>query len=110
MTSQPESANLPAWDVADRLRKSLRHRRIGVQEMADYLDVDRSTVSAWINGRIAPPTASAKLWALRTGVPYTWLCHGSTAPCDLGPADQGRSRRRSYNMQKMPTRILRVAS
>jgi hypothetical protein len=39
---------VPAWDLADRLRKTLRESGVGVQEMADYLEVSRNTVSAWI--------------------------------------------------------------
>jgi transcriptional regulator with XRE-family HTH domain len=82
---------------------------MSASEMADYLDVGPNTVSTWINGRVTPSTATAKLWALRTGVPYTWLCHGNTKPCDLGPRDitagQGGNRRRSDFMQKMPTRV-----
>jgi hypothetical protein len=30
---------VPTWDLADRMRKSLRHTDIGVQDMADYLGV-----------------------------------------------------------------------
>lgn len=35
---------IPEWDLADRMRKSLRHSGVGVQEMADYLGVARNTV------------------------------------------------------------------
>lgn len=109
MSEQPATDGLPRWDLADRMRKSLRHANVGVQEMADYLDVSRNTVSTWVNGRIAPSTQTAKLWALRTGVPYTWLCHGNTRPCDLAPRDitagQRGPRRREDFMQNMPTRL-----
>jgi transcriptional regulator with XRE-family HTH domain len=66
-------AAIPEWDLADRMRKCLRHAGIGVQEIADYLGVSRTTVSTWINGRIAPSTQTLRLWAMRTGVPYEWL-------------------------------------
>jgi transcriptional regulator with XRE-family HTH domain len=79
MSEQPAfPADVPKWDVADRMRKSLRHSQTGVQEMANYLEVDRSTVSTWINGRIEPSTQSLRLWALRTGVPYEWLRYGAS--------------------------------
>lgn len=68
-----EHEAVPQWDTADRMRKALRSAGIGVQEMADYLGVTRSTVSTWINGRIAPSTQTLRLWALRCGVPYDWL-------------------------------------
>jgi len=34
------------WDVADRLRKSLRASGVGVQVMADYLGMSRNSTSA----------------------------------------------------------------
>ena len=70
--SEPDPA-VPQWDVADRMRKSLREASIGVTEIADYLDVSRTSVSNWINGRIPPSVQTLRLWALRTGVPYEWL-------------------------------------
>jgi transcriptional regulator with XRE-family HTH domain len=63
----------PEWDVADRLRKALRHADLGVTEIADYLGVSRTSVSNWINGRVDPSTQTLRLWALKTGVAYEWL-------------------------------------
>jgi transcriptional regulator with XRE-family HTH domain len=113
MSEQPAAGDLPRWDLADRMRKSLRVSGISVQEMAEYLDVDRSTVSTWINGRIEPSVQTAKLWALRTGVPYTYLCHGNANPCILGPervtdGTFSQVRRRVNNMQSSRTNM-RVA-
>lgn len=90
----PYPPGVPAWDVADRMRKALRHADVGVQEIADYLGVNRNTVSNWINGRIEPSVQTVRLWAMRCGVPYEWICHGSLRPCD--PAPPGR---RSNSMQ-----------
>lgn len=73
MSEQPAPLDAPPWDVADRMRKALRHAGIGVQEMADYLGVSRTSASNWINGRIAPSTQTLRLWALRTGTSYDWL-------------------------------------
>jgi len=78
MSEQPASPVVPSWDLADRMRKSLRHSGTGVQEMADYLGVARNTVSTWINGRIQPSTQTLRLWALRCGVSYEWLCGGQS--------------------------------
>ena len=63
----------PAWDLADRMRKALRHSRVGVQEMADYLGVSRASVGTWINGHNRPSKPALRLWALRCGVSYEWL-------------------------------------
>jgi transcriptional regulator with XRE-family HTH domain len=75
MTQATEQA--PEFDLADRMRKSLRHADIGVQEMADYLEVSRNAVGTWINGRNKPSPQTVRLWALRCGVPYEWLRHGT---------------------------------
>ena len=93
MSEQPATpANVRRWDVADRMRKALRHAGIGVQEIAAYLGVSRNTVSTWINGRIEPSTQTLRLWALRTGVPYPWLLAGDTPQ---PPASWGFSSERS---------------
>ena len=103
MSTSTEGVPIPPWDLADRLRKALRVADIGVQEMADYLEVSRNTVSAWINGRTPPGTQSIRLWALRTGMPYEWLKNGSE-PEDgppgggqHGPPDDPESHLRGSN-------------
>jgi len=93
MTEQQEATKVPAWDVADRLRKALREADVSVQEMAEYLEVSRNTVGSWINGHHRPGPSDVKQWALRTGVPYEWLAHGiATAP---QPVNSDRERRSS---------------
>lgn len=87
MSTSTEGVPIPPWDLADRLRKSLRVSGVGVQEMADYLEVSRNTVSAWINGRTPPSGQSIRLWALRTGFPHDWLRDG-VEPAN-GPDDGG---------------------
>lgn len=77
MSEQPASTELaPQWDVADRMRKALRHAEVGVQEVADYLGVTRGTVGTWINGRIEPSVQTLRLVAMRCGVSYEWLRDG----------------------------------
>lgn len=76
MSTSTEGIPVPSWDLADRLRKCLRESDMSVQEMADYLEVSRNTVSAWINGRTPPSPQSVRLWALRTGMSYDWLRNG----------------------------------
>lgn len=76
MSTSTEGLAVPQWDLSDRLAKSLKVGNVSVQEMADYLEVHRNTVSAWINGRITPSGQTIRLWALRTGVPYEWVRNG----------------------------------
>ena len=79
---------IPQWDVADRLRKALREAHMSTEEMADYLDVSRRSIGNWLSGRIKPSTRTMRLWALRTGVQYEWLCHDDFTPCGPGtPVD-----------------------
>jgi transcriptional regulator with XRE-family HTH domain len=71
--SEQEDGAVPDWDLADRMRKALRHADLGVGEMADYLGVSRTSVSNWINGRVAPSLQTLRLWALRTSTDLDWL-------------------------------------
>lgn len=85
MTESPETALHLEFDLADRMRKALRVSGVKAGEMADYLDVANGTVSTWINGRIVPSAQTLRLWALRTGVPYSWLKDGTQNPHQGGP-------------------------
>jgi transcriptional regulator with XRE-family HTH domain len=67
---------VPQWDIADRMRKSLRAAGLSVNDVAEYFGVNRNTVSAWINGRVTPAPPMLRLWAVRTAVPYCWLVEG----------------------------------
>lgn len=84
MSTSTEGLAVPQWDLADRLGKALRVGDVSVQEMADYLEVHRNSVSAWINGRVTPSGQTIRLWALRTGIPYEWLRNG-IEPSRPGP-------------------------
>lgn len=89
MTMQPGGAGtVPEWTIGDRMRKSLHHSDVGVQEMADYLGVARNTVSNWINGHIEPSLQTLRLWSMRTGVPLEWLRTG-WAPRGSNPQPTG---------------------
>ena len=73
------------FDLADRMRKTLRESGASVQDMADYLGVTRGTVSTWINGRIEPSRQTLRLWAMATGFPVSWLETGEAPPDDWEP-------------------------
>lgn len=79
------------WDLADRLRKSLRVADISVQEMADTLEVSRNTVGNWMSGRRNPSGPYLRVWALRTGVPFRWLRDGEAVGPDTDPTLGTRS-------------------
>lgn len=90
---------VPEWDLTDRLAKSLKVSGTSVQEMADYLDVHRNTVSAWINGRTPPSTQSLRLWALRTGFPFGWLRDGDQPPNPFRPDGSSLDPHQELNTQ-----------
>ena len=63
----------------------MREARLSVQDMADYFDVHRNTISGWLHGRINPDTRTLRLWAFRTSVPYEWIKTGEGLPGGPGP-------------------------
>ena len=74
------------FDLADRMRKAMRVADVGVQDMAEYLDVSRNTVGNWINGHITPRTVTLRAFAQRCDVPFEWLKTGK-APSGMDEAD-----------------------
>lgn len=88
MSEMPTEVHIPSWDVADRMRKSMRDCGMTPQGIADFLGVHRNTVSNWINGHVAPPRPELRLWALRTGVPLRWLQSGEEDPLGASPESE----------------------
>jgi transcriptional regulator with XRE-family HTH domain len=76
-------------DFPDRLLLAQRRSGIGVQELADRLEVSRNAISSWINGRNRPRPRDLKAFALATGYPVRWLETGEM-PVD-GQPDGGGS-------------------
>lgn len=89
MSDQSNNVQDLHFDLADRMRKSLRYAGIGVGDMADYLGVGRNTAGRYINGVGSPPKLQTlRLWALRCGVPLDWLRYGISEP-DHNPSPDG---------------------
>lgn len=57
----------------DWMRKALEFRGLTSKEMAEYLDVTPSTISRWLNNHQPAPRSIVRLWALRAGVPISYL-------------------------------------
>jgi transcriptional regulator with XRE-family HTH domain len=84
MTEFPQPAGIPEWTLGWRLKRSLAYAGISVEQMSDYLGVSRSSVSRWLNDRDEPRSGFLRVWALRCGVPYTWLRDGTIPPDGMG--------------------------
>ena len=74
------------FDLADRLRRALRVADVGVQEMAQELEVHATTVGNWINGRTIPRRRDLRLFAMKTGFPLEWL---ETGKAPIPDGDEG---------------------
>lgn len=87
MTTQAQE-RIPAVTLKWRLQMSLDESGISVEEAAERLDVSRSTVSRWLNGRgAAPKRPFVAQWALMTGVPVSWLESGDGSPTPPDDSD-----------------------
>ena len=91
MSSAPvERERVPQFKQHHRLRLALEVAGLSVQDMADYLGVERNSVGRWINGHTAPRKQTLRLWALYCGVPLEWLETGQ-APAEKPGPDIARS-------------------
>ena len=78
------------FDLAYRLRKSLRVVGLGVSDMAQALGVSRNTVSNWINGRARPGNTQLILWATYADAPLDRLQSGEAPPIESGASEPCR--------------------
>ncbi len=79
-----QDGDVPDWDLADRMRKALRHAGVSTGEMAGYLGVSRQSVGNWISGRVDPSFQTVRLWSIRTGVPLEWVLGRTLVPAGRG--------------------------
>jgi len=80
MSTTEQDGDVPDWDLADRMRKALRHAGVSTGEMAGYLGVSRQSVGNWISGRVDPSFQTVRLWSIRTGVPLEWVLGRTLVP------------------------------
>lgn len=72
MTIAMDYANLE-FGLGDRLAKALAVADTNGPEMAEFLGVSRQTVGNYTSGRTRPNRATLRAWALKTGVPLSWI-------------------------------------
>ncbi|MDQ1535864.1 MAG: Bacteriophage repressor helix-turn-helix domain [Actinomycetota bacterium] len=74
-TSGTMNERIPELTLGWRLKMALGH--MTGQDMADALEVSRTSVSRWMSGRGTPPkSVYVKQWALITGTDMRWLLTG----------------------------------
>ena len=72
--SEPQSeAEIPPWDVADRMGKAMHASGVTLGEMALYLGCHRNTVTNYLRSRSKPSRATLIAWADITRFPLDWL-------------------------------------
>ena len=76
----------------DWMKKSLDAVGLSAKGMAEYLGVEPETVSRWINAKRTPDLRTLRLWAMRTGVPLSYLRTGvlPSDPDDGPGQDSGK--------------------
>lgn len=88
-TPDQGAGGIPAWTLGDRLAKALKHADLDQQQMAEHLELSRNTISNYINDHTRPKRSVVWDWAVRCGVPPTWLATGEIDLRD--PSDQGNA-------------------
>ncbi|MBK8168433.1 MAG: helix-turn-helix transcriptional regulator [bacterium] len=106
------ATTLPAFDLADRIRKAREIHGWDIGEMADRLEVSRGSVSGWERRKHAPHHKNLQDISRVSGVPLSWLLGEDGAPPSFDPARYGLAdqvgltpggRRTAPGVQSQPT-------
>ena len=76
MTSAYDQGNVPEIEVKHRLRIAREYAGLDQEQLADRMEVTRSTVSNAETGHAMPRRATINAWAIACGVPAKWLKTG----------------------------------
>jgi transcriptional regulator with XRE-family HTH domain len=60
---------------------------MSVNQMAEYLECNRNTITNYLNRNSRPSPAKVHVWAKITGVPYEWLRDGTWPDEDMWPVE-----------------------
>lgn len=86
MTPKPAGvAERLAFDLTDRLAKSLKVSGMKVEDLAKEMAVSRATIANWTSGRTAIRRNDLRAWAQITEVPFEWLETGKIPPSGDDP-------------------------
>lgn len=62
-----------AFELSDRLAKSMHVAGLRNADLAAALDVSATTIGNYTSGRTRPSRLQLREWAVRTGAPLVWL-------------------------------------
>lgn len=110
--TQPTTSDPLAWDLVDRLNKSLRVSPFRTStDLAAALGVHRNTVSNYLSGRIKPDRRTLMAWALACGVPFAWLEGVGTPDANEAPTEgEGLARVRRQGLEPRTRYVAESAS
>lgn len=80
---------IPRFELRHRLQLALEHADVSNAEMAAELGVAETTIRNYLSSRTTPHRGTLIAWALRCGVPFEWLAHGTVPGRDGGPGPDG---------------------
>lgn len=100
MTQMPGTGAVPTFTICDRLRKSREFAGLEQGELAEDIEVGRSTIGNYETGRVTPRRIVVRQWALRCGVSFEWLWEGVPAS---SPGPDGPERWASRGSNPEPT-------
>lgn len=88
--SQLHGTEVLAFDLTDRLHKSMRVAKLTTTTLGEALGVHRNTISNYLTGRSPMDRRTMISWAFATGVPLAWLETGIVPP-STGPGEGGNT-------------------
>ena len=110
MSTAPATA-IPQLTLGWKLRMSMAQAGYTTSDMAEILEMDRSTISLWINDRAVPGKSwYLRIWAEATNVPVEWLTAEMTPPPKSPRGRPRRLRGRDSNSQPTGLRVGTLAA
>jgi transcriptional regulator with XRE-family HTH domain len=76
---------IPAWTLADRLRKARESRGLTQTELVELTGISRRAMSRYESGVTIPRRPHVIAWAMATGVSLEWLETDECAVRDSNP-------------------------
>lgn len=84
MTSAQNKGAIPTIEVRHRLRIAREFAGLDQEQLAERMEVVRSTISNAETGKVKPSRSTIRNWALCCGVPREWILTGSPPDTDGG--------------------------